>query len=347
MADEEPPIDVESTLAAAAHAFLRKNRVADAELLASAKVDIEPTGYDNWDGGTTIWELRLEVPYPDYLAVEKDHREAIEKFIDDVVSPFLPETGHWVKATIKPAEFTDPNWRRAVATQALPLDKYQTIDPANDRLAFISYQTADKHVARRLQRILQEVGITSFLAHEDIQVSAEWRERILEELGKTSIFVSVLSKDYFESPWCVQESGIAAYRGITSLHLSLDGNIPRGFSANIQSMKVDPDNVSLLGLLPGIVASDFDLGVELILDIVGRSGSFRNAEANFRLILPHIPRMSDQQIKELLEKTYSNNQIHHAGQCANEYIPPILESRGHLLSEEKRKYLLDVCEQYA
>ena len=326
---------------------MRKNRIADAELIANANVSIEPTGYDNWDGGTTIWELRLEVPYPDYLSVEKDHREDIEKFIDDVVSPFLPETGHWVKTTIKPVEFKDPNWRRAVAAKVSPLDKYQTIEPTNDRLAFISYQTVDKHVAGRLQRILQEVGIMSFLAHEDIEVSAEWREKILEELGKASMFISVLSNNYFESPWCVQESGIAAYRGITSLHLSIDGNIPRGFSANIQSIKVDPDNISLTDLLPGIVISDFDLGVELILDIVSRSGSFRSAEANFRLVLPHIPRMSDKQIKELLEKIYSNKQIHHASKCAKDYIPSILESHGHLLSEKKRQFLTDVCEQYA
>lgn len=345
--EEQPPIDVESTLAAAAHAFLRKNRVEDAELLASAKVEINIDGYDGWNGGTTIWELRLEIPYPTYLSVEKEHREEIEKFIDDVVAPFLPEIGHWVKTSIKPSEFSDPNWRRAVATQAVPLDKYQTISETNSRLVFISYQTSNKHVAGKLQGIFQEIGISAFLAHEDIEVSTEWRERILEELGKATMFISILSNEYFESPWCVQESGIAAYRGITSLHLSIDGNIPQGFSSNIQSVKIDPENLSLIELLPGILSSDFNLGIELVLEIIGNSRSFRGAEANFRLITPYLGKMDNQQMKDLLEKIYSNNQIHHASQCANEYIPPLLKSHGHLLSDEKRKYLEDVCEEYA
>lgn len=346
MAKEKPPVNVESTLAAAAHALLRRDRVKDAELLASANVTMEPSGYDNWDGGTTIWELGLEVPYPNYLLLEDRQREDLEKFIDGVIKPFLPEIGHWVNTKIKPAEFTDPNWRRAVATRALPLDKYQTIDPVNDRLVFISYQTADRYVAGKLQKLFEEAGLVSFLAHEDIEVSAEWRERILEELGKARIFVSLLSKNYFKSPWCMQEAGIAAYRGITSLHLSLDGEIPRGFSSNIQSVKADPENISIKQLVPGIVASDFDLGIELITNIIGRSGTFRNAEANLRMIVPYIQKMNDSQVKNLLEKICANNQVHHASQCASEYIPPLLESHGQLLDKEKRKFLLETCAKY-
>jgi len=347
MSERELPINIESTLAAAAHAFIRINQTADAELLASANVELRESGFDNWDGGTITWELKLEVPFPDYLALGQEHREEIEKFIDDVVSPFLPESGHWVKTAIKPSEFNDPNWRHKVATQALPLDKYQTITESDSRLVFISYQTANKNVAGKLQGIFQEVGVSSFLAHEDIEVSAEWRERILEELGKATIIISLLSEEYFRSEWCVQESGIAAYRGIISLHLSIDGNIPRGFSSIIQSVRIDPENITLVEILPGIVASDFDLGIQLILDTIGRSRSYRGAEANFRLIIPYISRMSDQQKKELLEKAHSNGQIHHAGQCAKEYLPPLLQSWGHLISGEKLDYLQATCEEYA
>ena len=212
--------------------------------------------------------------------------------------------------------------------------------------AFISYQTTDKHAARRIQRLLEEVGVTSFLAHEDIQVSAVWRDKILEEIGKSDLFISLLSANYFESPWCVQESGIAAFRDIIALPLSLDGSIPQGFAGNIQSMKIDPETVSIADLLPGIVAHDFDLGVSLIKNLIASSRSFRGAEANFRLILPHIGEMSDVQVKLLLEKVASNSQVHHAGQCANDYIPPLLESHGHLLDNKTREFLEDVCAQY-
>jgi hypothetical protein len=49
--------------------------------------------------------------------------------------------------------------------------------------ASISYQTGEKLVAGQLQALLAKLGVKSFLAHEDIQVSEEWRHKILEELG--------------------------------------------------------------------------------------------------------------------------------------------------------------------
>ena len=213
---------------------------------------------------------------------------------------------------------------------------------------FISYQTADKHVAGEIQNILEAVGIESFLAHEDIEVSVEWRGKILEEIGKANVFISLLSEGYYSSSWCVQESGIAAYRkNMTEIPLSIDGRIPEGFAGNIQSTRIDPEHVSLIDLLPGLIRHDFELGTNLIIEIIGRSGSFRNAEANYSLILPYLENLSEEQIKVLLEKIRANGQIHHAGQCAKEFIPPLLENYGHLLEPEDLKYLKEVCERYA
>ena len=118
MDEESPPLQVEPTLAAVAHAFLRKGRTADASLLASAVVQLEISGYDNWDGGTSVWELGLQIPYPDYLALEEERRTEIEKFIDQAIAPFLPETGHWVHTKIRPTRFEDPDWRKNVESRA-------------------------------------------------------------------------------------------------------------------------------------------------------------------------------------------------------------------------------------
>ena len=55
--------------------------------------------------------------------------------------------------------------------------------------AFVSYQTADKVVAGKIRDALAEVGIQTFLAHEDIFVSEEWRLKILEQIGVCDIFI--------------------------------------------------------------------------------------------------------------------------------------------------------------
>lgn len=205
---------------------------------------------------------------------------------------------------------------------------------------FISYQTSEKHVARKIQIILKDVGIESFLAHEDIHVSEEWRIKILEEIGKADIFVSIWSEEYYKSFWCIQESGIASFRDhMTIIPLSIDGSIPQGFSGNVQSTKIDADTISITDLLPGIVKANFDYGVKLILAIIENSGSYRNAESNFRLVLPYVNKMSHEQIKNLLEISLENDQILYASECLKEYLPPLYKSYGGLLTpEQQAKY---------
>jgi len=62
-------------------------------------------------------------------------------------------------------------------------------------IAFISYSHVDREYARQAKQVLEEVGVTAFLAHEDLEVSEEWKERILEELKICDLFVPLLSKN--------------------------------------------------------------------------------------------------------------------------------------------------------
>ena len=214
--------------------------------------------------------------------------------------------------------------------------------------AFLSYQTADKAVAGQVKRILAEAKVEAFLAHEDIDVSVEWRLKILEEIGKANIFICLLSAAYMKSPWCVQESGIAAFRtGITVVPLSIDGTTPTGFVSSYQAARVDPNKIALHDLLPAFLKHDFAFGIEIIIELIGRSAGYRTAEENFRLVLPHVPKMSDAQVKLLLQRSAENGQVHHASLCANDYLPPLLKSHGRLLSPKTRALLKKVCAQYS
>jgi TIR domain-containing protein len=213
--------------------------------------------------------------------------------------------------------------------------------------AFLSYQTADKVAAGKVKALLSKVKIEAFLAHEDIEISIEWRLKILEEIGKANIFICLLSKSYLESSWCVQESGIASFREqMAILPLSLDGTTPVGFTSNFQSVKVDPNNVTIQDLLPAFFKYDFDHGVAVATDLIADSQNFRSAEENFKLILPHISNMSTPQIKALLERAANNDQVHHASLCARDYIPPLLKSHGKYLAPRTRSFLKRICERY-
>lgn len=159
--------------------------------------------------------------------------------------------------------------------------------------AFISYQTEDKFVAGKIKNILAGVGCSSFMAHDDINVSEEWRLKILEEIGKADLFISLWSKSYNDSWWCIQESGIASFRtGMTSIPLSIDGSVPKGFAGNIQSTKIDKDNVFLDDLLPGVIKANFEWGIDLVFKSIKGSRSYRGAEAHFSPLLPYIESLS-------------------------------------------------------
>lgn len=214
--------------------------------------------------------------------------------------------------------------------------------------AFLSYQTADKLVARQIQDVLDKVGIDSFLAHEDIAVSEEWRLRILEEIGEAEIFICLLSKNYLRSCWCMQESGIAAFRqGMSIIPLSLDGTIPQGFISNFQAVKVDPGRITLSDLIPGLLRHDKESGINVLIELIKRSDSYRAAERNFEMIVPYISQMTDAQVKKLLETSADNCHVHEAARCARDYLPLVLKSHGHLLSRSTRLFLKNACARYS
>jgi|CXWL01.1.fsa_nt_gi hypothetical protein len=214
--------------------------------------------------------------------------------------------------------------------------------------AFISYQTANKTVAGEIANLLDELGIATFLAHEDIQVSHEWRTTLLEELGKADVFVALLSAGYYESVWCAQESGIAAFRSdITIIPLSLDGTLPQGFIAHLQSTKVDVQKLTLASLLPGLARKSPEFVVDRLIENLEESYSFRGAEAKFELLLPFLPKASDDQKVRILQVAVNNGQILSAEKCAKFYLPTLFKSHGHLLAQDDQERMRKVLDAYA
>ncbi|MGD0074481.1 MAG: toll/interleukin-1 receptor domain-containing protein [Candidatus Binataceae bacterium] len=214
--------------------------------------------------------------------------------------------------------------------------------------AFLSYQTEDKAVAGRIKDLLSGMDIPSFLAHEDIDVSDEWPAKILKEIGKADLFVAILSKNYYESCWCSQESGIAAFRKkMIVLPLSIDGSLPKGFLGNIQATKIDPDHPRQCDLLPGIARCNISFAIDSIINIIGSSKGYRNAESNFELILPYLQKASDDQVVRLLKKASENEEVYDAARCAGKYLPHLLKSHGHLLDAETREFLKNTCARWS
>lgn len=213
--------------------------------------------------------------------------------------------------------------------------------------AFISYQTADRVLAGAIKDELAKAGINSFLAHEDIEVSVEWRSRILRELHAADMFVALLSQAYLQSMWCVQESGIAAFRDdLLVVPLSLDGAIPPGFLGIYQSARLDPQTFSVQSLAPALTSKDPDKGLHNLIHALAGSQSYRSAEANFVPIVPHIPTMGAAHATAILEAAIANGQISNAALCIRHHIPAVLRAYPRIGSRATRRALRETCGRY-
>lgn len=72
----------------------------------------EQTGYDNWNGGTEIWEILLEVPAREYARLGSRRTQIEEQISARVKVIFESETQDWYSVKIIPAKEKSLDWRQ-------------------------------------------------------------------------------------------------------------------------------------------------------------------------------------------------------------------------------------------
>lgn len=212
--------------------------------------------------------------------------------------------------------------------------------------AFISYSTKDKRFGAAVKSVFDEIGIESFLAHDDLHVSEEWKIRILSELKSCKIFVPLLSKAFKKSDWCNQETGlIVNRRGVLVIPLSIDGTIPYGFIAAIQGKRI-PENNDYFALLiePIIVRFPHAILPKLIERLAGAT-SFRNAEALMLPLVSHFDEFSNAEIESFVDACMGNKQIWDAADCKMRYIPQFLDMHCTRIPVAKLRQLQRLIQQ--
>lgn len=105
---------LESTLATV-YALLQAEGMSDAaNLVRTYPVRAEQTGYDNWNGGTEIWELFFEIPALDYARLGSQRGYLEEQITARLKSVLEPETQDWYAAKIIQLGIKELiGWRRA------------------------------------------------------------------------------------------------------------------------------------------------------------------------------------------------------------------------------------------
>lgn len=101
----------EMYLATAAELLTTEGMVDAAEILRKSVPKVEETGHDNWNGGTTIWTIYLQLDIAGYTQLGAN-RETIEEQIYNRLNVILERyTDDWFAVKIVPEVKPNPEWR--------------------------------------------------------------------------------------------------------------------------------------------------------------------------------------------------------------------------------------------
>lgn len=206
--------------------------------------------------------------------------------------------------------------------------------------AFISYSNIDKKIAGQVKTILNELGIDAFVAHDDINVSQEWKHRILQELSNSNIFIPILSAAFKESEWAPQEVGLAyGHDDILFIPLSVDDTIPFGFISHIQGERIWDEGVDRNLLIDPIINRFPHSIIPGLIKQLADVRGFRNAETLIQQLIPYFSEFDNDEIEAFIKASIRNRQIWDAGDCATEYLPKFLEMHRTNIAPNLRRAL--------
>lgn len=97
---------------ATVHALLQAEGMGEAaHVVRTFPARAEQTGYDNWNGGTDLWDVYFEVPAPDYARLGSRRSQLEEQITARLKTVLEPDTQDWYSAKIVPAREHKRDWR--------------------------------------------------------------------------------------------------------------------------------------------------------------------------------------------------------------------------------------------
>ncbi len=103
--------DYENYISTVAEMLDTESMADAASILRTSNLRIAETGYDNWNGGTTIWTIHLTVAPAAYSRLGAK-RETLEEQINKRLKPVISQfTDDGCSVSIVPAVEPRPEWR--------------------------------------------------------------------------------------------------------------------------------------------------------------------------------------------------------------------------------------------
>jgi len=169
---------------------------------------------------------------------------------------------------------------------------------------FLSHRAEVKDEVGRLQVSLQSFGISSFVAHKDIEATEEWQDEIESALATMDCFVALLTKDFHQSYWTDQEVGFAFARSVPIVPVRL-GMDPYGFIGKFQALSSKWEDCAL-SIVKVLIKDD-----RVVKAYIRALPKCRNWDTANKMasLLPGIRRLTSDQIDDLVAAFNQNPEL--------------------------------------
>lgn len=280
-----------------------------AELVLQSQVSVDLIEHDNWNGGFDYYSLNLRTPTNIFAGIEDTHRQ-IEKLLLEKIKVITCINDRDIITQVKiipeSQVFSGTN-NTALLT---PYDTNRIWGDTGSFKLFLTHLAKDKIIAAELKQKLANYGISSFIAHEDIEPSLVFQNEIELALASMDALVALITPDFNLSFWCHQEIGFALGRNIPVVSVRV-GSDPCGFIGKYQAIPGYGKDPKILAVeLVNLFLTNINLKTKIIDALVTRfegAETFDHANESVK-ILKKLGRVSPS-IIERLEKAMTQNKI--------------------------------------
>lgn len=183
----------------------------------------------------------------------------------------------------------------------LPIEEGKFWEAGHFRL-FLSHISAFKERTALLQRSLRPLGISAFVAHEDIEPTKEWLLEIEKALYSMDALAAILTPKFNESQWTDHEVGIAIGRDKLVIPIR-KGMDPYGFIGKYQGLQGQGKSVQQVArmvfdvLATNMKTRDLFIGKLIDLVLLSTTADFMLQRLDLVLNIPIIPRTHLERLK--------------------------------------------------
>lgn len=301
-------------------------KAIERDIISTCRARVEPeTDYDNWNGGTyghDVWlyvplELLGRIGLKNLASTRSAILEDLKLMTQSVPNEFFRE--------LHLEEIDEDDFGCQIAQ---PLSSRPVLNPDTVPFwkrgmvrLFISHKDRHKGKANALASALEGYGISSFVAHDTIEPTREWRREIMKGLETMEAMLVFLTDDFHESPFTNQEVGYALGASKPIISLKLEKRDPPGFIGHEQALRGSINDLAACarGLYPLIgqaIGKSNRLNDGLIAAFAS-AANFDQARDRFDALASAIPNLQQHQLDVIVAAYKLNDQLHNSAYLNN------------------------------